>query len=175
MKYRGEWRFWLGATAAAFVVLILVAGGAGYWLLGILGVWAAIFGGGWLISKRIGGRPHYLGSWPFEDGEAVVWRDDRADVYVLTMMDRPAVVRPLRLHRAQVLVTTHRILVAMSELFTGRQRVVYVLYEGTAPLGENTSTFGGVLKTGYQTLIASQLSDGYLLTGRKLSDLVAIQ
>ena len=131
----------------------MVAGGAGASLLGIVGVWAAMFAIAWLISRWTGGRPQYLESWRFDDGETVLWRDDRADVYVLRAMARPAVARPLRLHRARVLVTARRIVVAMSEMFTGRQRVVYVLYEGTAPASAEVGAFGGVLKTGYQTIV----------------------
>jgi len=147
---------WLAAVVAVLVVLVLIAGGAGMWLLGIIGVWAAMFAVAWIISRWTGGRPHYLETWQFEDGETVVWRDDRADIYVLTAMARPAVVRPLRLHRAKVLVTTRRILVAMRELFTGRQRVVHVLYVGAAPKSEDTGISGGQFKTGYQTIVVQQ-------------------
>lgn len=149
----GRWVKWLAGVFAAFVALLLIAGGGGQYLLIILGVWAAMFAVAWIISRWTGGRPHYLETWRFEDGETVLWRDDRADTYILTAVNVPAIKRPLRLHRARVLVTTRRILVAVSELFTGRQRVIYVLYLGAAPDSADTGTFGGEFKTGYQTLV----------------------
>lgn len=144
---------WLAGIIAAIFVLLLVAAGAGPWLLAIAGVWAALFAGAWLISRWTGGRPHYLETWRFEPDETVVWRDDRADVFILTTFARPAIARPLRLHRARVIVTTRCIIVAMSELFTGRQRVVYLLHPGAAPAGADTGPFGGEFKTGYRSLV----------------------
>lgn len=152
-------RKWLIRFAVAVAVLfglVLVAGGAGPWLLGLLGVWAAMFAIAWAIGKYTGARAHYLETWPFEPDETVAWRDDRADIYLLPTMARPAIDRPLRLHRYRVVVTTRRILVATRELFTGKQRITYVLYVGAAPGSEDTGTFGGELKTGYRTLVVQR-------------------
>jgi hypothetical protein len=156
MSRTRKFLIWLAAIFAVLVVLLLIAGGAGWYLLAIAGIWAAMFAGGWLISRWTGGRPHYLETWHFDDGETVIWRDDRADIYILPTLARPAIARPLRLHRFRVLVTTRRILVATRELFTGRQRVVYVLHAGAAPKSADTGTFGGEFKTGYRTLVVQQ-------------------
>ena len=148
-----KWLIRFGIAFAVLLVLVLVAGGAGPWLLGLLGVWAAMFAVAWAIGKYNGARAHYLETWPFEPNETVTWRDDRADIYLLPTMGRPAIDRQLRLHRFRVVVTTRRILVATRELFTGKQRITYVLYVGAAPRSEDTGTFGGELKTGYRTLV----------------------
>jgi hypothetical protein len=150
---RRRWVAWVIAPFGILVVLVLIAGGAGVWLLGLLGIWAAIFLIAWIVSRLAGGGTHYLESWQFEGDEAVLWRDDRADIYLVPLMARPAIIRPLRLHWARVVVTTRRILVAMTELFTRKQRVVYVLYAGAAPKSEDTGNFGGEFKTGYQALV----------------------
>lgn len=174
-KRRGrKWLTWLAGAVGAFVVLVLVAGGAGFWLLGLACIWGAMFVVAWGVARWTGGRAHHLETWAFDEGEAVVWRDDRADVYPVPAMARPAIIRPLRLHRARVLVTTRRILVATGELFTGRQRVTYVIYIGAAPGSEDTGTFGGELKTGYRTLVVEQGGFG-IRTGEPPSPYVALK
>lgn len=121
----------------------------------MLGIWAAMLVGAWLWGRRRGFRAHYLDTWAFDAGEKELWRDDFADIAVVGTMARAAIIRPWRLHRYRVVVTSSRILIATGELFTRKPRVVYVLYFGSAPPSTDTGNTGGVFKTGYTAMVVA--------------------
>jgi hypothetical protein len=106
---------------------------------------------GWVVSKKTGSRAFYVDAWAFHEGEAVAWRDDRADVAVVPRLGRAASMRVLRLHRWSVVVINRRVIIGCKTL-TGRHMVMYVLTFGPAPDGQTDKIDGGLLTRGYTTL-----------------------
>lgn len=139
-------------VVVACVALLLVPLIAGLTMsLVFFGFLAAIVLVAWIVSKITGARTTYLDEWKFNDGETVVWRDDRADVITIASIGRAAVTRPLRLHGSSVVVTNQRVIVANMTLFSKRRIVTYVLYPGTAPDEQSKRLDGGLLTRGFTT------------------------
>jgi len=113
---------------------------------------AAIFLVGWVVSKRTGSHAWFIEDWKYNEGEVVLWRDDAADVGMIGKLAQAAVQRPLRYHRWAVVVTSERILIGNKTL-TGKQMVKCVLYPGKAPGEDSQHLGGGLLTTGYETLV----------------------
>ena len=61
-------------------------------------------------------------------------------------------MRPLRLHRWKVITTTTRFIMATKAL-GGKYVVMYVLYPGHAASDDSKKIDGGLLTTGYRTLV----------------------
>ena len=113
---------------------------------------AAIVIVGWTVSKCTGSHTWLLEDWKYNEGETIVWHDDAADVAMIPRAAQSVVMRPPRLHRWEVIVTTQRILVCDKAL-EGKQLVKYVLYPGVAPGSDSKRADGGLLSTGYETLV----------------------
>jgi hypothetical protein len=117
-----------------------------------LAVCVAIVVVGWIVSKVKGSHAYFIESWQFDDGETIVWRDDAADVVVVTNLGSAVSVTPARLHRWPVVVTSSRVLIGNKTL-TGKAMVQYVLYPDVAPDGQSVHLDGGLLSRGYQTVV----------------------
>lgn len=113
---------------------------------------AAIVIGGWIVSKVKGSKAFFLESWQYDDGESILWRDDAADVAVIPKLGQARSMRPARLHRWTVVVTSSRVLIGNKTL-TGKAMVRYVLYPGVAPDGRSRHLDGGLLSRGYSTVV----------------------
>ena len=113
---------------------------------------AAIVLVGWTVSKITGSHAWYIESWKYNDGESIIWRDDRADVGIIPKLGQAVVMRPMRYHRWPVVVTNQRIIIG-NKSFTGKQMVKYVLYPGSSPDAESKRTDGGLFSRGYSTLV----------------------
>lgn len=107
---------------------------------------------GWIVSKVTGSKMWPLDDWKYDDGETIVWRDDAADVAAIPTMGQAVVMRPARLHRWKVVVTDRRILAANKAL-GGKHVVTYVLYPGPGAGDAANKLGGGLLTTGYQTIV----------------------
>lgn len=127
-------------------------------LLLLLGACAAIVIGGWIVSKLTGSRAWYIEDWQYDDGEAILWRDDAADVAVIPRLGQAVVMTPARLHRSPVVVTSKRVLIGAKTL-TGKQMVKYVLYPGGAPDDQSARIDGGLLTRGYSTVVIEREVD----------------
>ncbi|HVO31033.1 MAG TPA: hypothetical protein VMV18_09865 [bacterium] len=108
---------------------------------------------GWIVSKVTGSHAYLLEDWKFNDGESVVWRDDAADVTLIPKLGQAVNMTPIRLHRWSVVVTNQRVIAANKAAFGGKHMVMQVLYPGAAPGGDSKKIDGGLLTTGYQTLV----------------------
>jgi hypothetical protein len=107
---------------------------------------------GWTVSKITGAHGWLLEDWKFNDGETVLWRDDAADVGMIPRAAQAVVMRPPRLHRWVVIVTSQRIIISTKSV-GGKQLVKYVLYPGAAPGADSKQLDGGLFTTGYETLV----------------------
>ena len=107
---------------------------------------------GWVVSKAKGSKAFFIETWQFDDGEAIVWRDDAADVAVIPKLGQAASMTPARLHRWPVVVTSSRVLIGNKTL-TGKGMVKYVLYPAVAPDGQSKHLDGGLLSRGYSTVV----------------------
>lgn len=107
---------------------------------------------GWGVSKRTGSHMWPLDDWHYDEGETIVWRDDAADVAVIPTLGQALVMRPPRLHRWKVIVTTTRVIMA-TKAIGGKYVVMHVLSPGHAAGGDSRKIDGGLLTTGYQTLV----------------------
>lgn len=119
------------------------------WFLVVLAAIALI---GWIVSKGTGSRTWALDDWHYDDGETIVWRDDAADVAVIPKLGQSRVIRPPRLHRWKVITTTTRVIMA-TKAMGGKYVVMYVLYPGHATGDDSKKIDGGLLTTGYQTIV----------------------
>jgi len=121
----------------------------------------------WIVSKVTGSHTWPLDDWKFEEGETVAWRDDAADVATIPKTNQGAIVKPPRLHRWKVIATNKRVLLA-DKAVGGDYLVLYALYPGSAPGEDSKKADGGLLTTGYQTIVIKpgvidlHLDDGYL-------------
>ena len=134
------------------------------WFLVVLGAIALI---GWIVSKGTGSRTWPVDDWPYDKGETIVWRDDAAYVALIPKLGQSKVMRPPRLHRWKVITTTTRVIMA-TKAIGGKYIVVYVLYPGHATGEDSRKIDGGLLTTGYQTIVVvpgavtAQTNDGYV-------------
>ena len=112
----------------------------------------AIVAVGWIIRKRTGAHAWYVDGWQFNEGETILWRDDRAEVGMIPKLGQAVVMTPVRLHRWTVIVTNQRVILA-NKTFTGKKMVQSVLYPGTAPDDQSKHIGGGLLTRGYATLV----------------------
>ena len=76
--------------SAAFCLFLIVFAITAGWqvslgLLAVIGAYALFVR---LRRSKGGLRRRYLDDWPFEPGEAVLWRDDRADCLVVSAISR---------------------------------------------------------------------------------------
>ena len=111
-----------------------------------------IAGVGWIISKRTGSHAWYVDDWQFNEGETILWRDDRAEVSLIPRLGQAVLMTPVRLHRWTVIVTNQRVIIANKTL-TGKKMVQNVLYPGAAPDDQSKRVDGGLLTRGYSTLV----------------------
>jgi len=105
-----------------------------------------------IVTKCNGSRTWSLAEWKYNAGETIVWRDDAADLGTITKTGQAVVSRPPRLHRWSVVATTQRIIMAEKDI-NGDPLVKYVLYPGTAPGSDSKRADGGLLSTGYETIL----------------------
>jgi hypothetical protein len=117
-----------------------------------LGVLAAIALGGWIVSKITGSRAWFIETWPYDAGETIVWREDRADVVTVPKFGQAVSMRPIRAHRWSAVVTNRRVLLG-NKTFTGKQMVKYVLWPGPAPDDHSKRADGGLFTVGYSTVV----------------------
>jgi len=140
-------------TAAVTAILIFV------------GVLAAIVLGGWTISKITRSRAWFIETWPYDEGETILWRDDRADVVLVPRLGQAVSMRPIRAHRWSVVVTNRRVLIG-NKTFSGKQMVKYVLWPGRAPDAHSKRSDGGLFTVGYTSILiepgAVTIHDAYV-------------
>lgn len=109
--------------------------------------------GAWVVSKVTGARAYMLEDWAYGPGESVLWRDAGADVALVTRLGSAVSITPaFRLRRWSVVVTTERVLLGEKTL-SGKFMVKYVLYPGPAPRADAQKLDGGLLTTGYSTVV----------------------
>ena len=108
---------------------------------------------GWIVSKVTGSHAYLIEDWKFNDGETVLWRDDAADIGMIPHAGGAVSMTTPRLHRWVVVVTNQRVLLANKTLWGGKHMVMSVLYPGAAPGSDSKRLDGGLLSTGYQTLV----------------------
>lgn len=134
------------------------------WFLAAL---AAIVLIGWAVKKRTGSHMWPLDDWAFDTGETIAWRDDAADVAVIPTAGQARVMHPARLHRWKVITTTTRMILAQKAL-GGKYVVMFVLWPGETPNEDRNRLDGGLLSTGYRTIvvtpgaIATHVDQGYV-------------
>jgi hypothetical protein len=112
---------------------------------------AGIAAFGWIVSRITGAHAWLLENWAYEPNEAIVWKDDKADVMVIPRWGGAVIMTPARMHRWSAVATNRRVILANRSL-TGKRMVMYVLYPGQAPDGQDKKLGGGLLTRGYQTI-----------------------
>lgn len=120
------------------------------------GFLALLFGGGWLISRITGARAHFLDTWPFPVDEAILWRDERADLVEVSRVGGSRFYGGPRFHRSPALSTPRRVLIAR-KTFSGRPMVTLVLLpSGQTKDAAETSALqridGGLFTLGYRVV-----------------------
>jgi hypothetical protein len=108
---------------------------------------------GWTVSKVTGSRAFSIETWAFEPGETVLWKDERADVFLIPQRAQAVFVTDARFHRFTVVATDRRALVATRASFTRQRMVLYVLTPTRPAAGQSDGLGGGLLTVGYRALV----------------------
>ena len=104
-----------------------------------------------VVNRLRGTRAHYLDDWQPEAGERILFRDDKADTFVMPV-NRARYGSYARLRRGTVIVTDRRILAGARILFGRKRMLQYMIYPGAAPGGWSAKLDGGLFTRGYETL-----------------------
>ena len=107
--------------------------------------------GGKLVALFTGARTRFVEAFVPDDGEAVLWTDLAADVFVVPR-HRARVNAWPRLRRGAVIVTNRRIVAGTRALFDSRHVLEYMLYPSDRAFpNEARAVGGGVPTRGYAT------------------------
>jgi hypothetical protein len=104
------------------------------------------------VNRIRGVRAHYIDDWRPDEGEHILFRDEKADIFIVGV-NRPRFVSYPRPRRGTVIVTGKRIVAGTRVLFGRKKMLLYMIYRGSAPDGCSAMLDGGLLTQGYRTLI----------------------
>lgn len=135
---------------------------------------AAIVLLGWIVSKVTGSRAYYVEDWALDEGETVLWRDEKTDTYLIPKHGQALVMSFARMRRGSVLVTNRRIVIGSLPLWGKKHMVQYVLYPAKAPGSDRLD--GGLLSVGYQTIVFEPSSvDVHAKDAKPYVDLIPVE
>jgi hypothetical protein len=121
--------------------------------LAFLGAIAGIIAAGWIVSKITGSKAHFLEDWKLEEGETVLWQDNEADTFIITIRGRAMITSYARPRRGAVMVTNRRIIAGTKPLIGKKKMVQYVLLPAGTPSEPAETLHGGLMTIGYQTFL----------------------
>ncbi len=122
-------------------------------VLAFLAAIAGIIAAGWIISKITGSKAHFIEDWKFEEGETVLWQDNEADTFIITIRGRAMITTYARPRRGAVIVTNRRIIAGTEPLFGKKKMVQYVLLPAGTESEPAQTLHGGLMTIGYQTFL----------------------
>jgi hypothetical protein len=130
---------------------------------------AVIILGAITINKIKGVKAQYLDAFAADAGEGELHREAGADFHMVTKLGRAQVMSFARLRRAELIVTTRRIVIGQKVLFGKRYMITHVIWLDAAAnvQGELDKMTGGQYSLGYVNYLVKRSAATSEIDGKK--------